>query len=321
MSTQLASLHVGESHPLHDPERIWVESNCYVDVWIELLHALGLDPVPALAFTLSCDFEGDQWTFHKFPLEDLRLLYGVEVGEMNAWLPLDHHIEEHLGFGRVLVIEVDSWYLPDTHGISYRTAHTKTSIAPVMLDRAAEKLGYFHGTGYFELEGDDFRGALRLDDGDAALPPYVELVKIERLARSTPEELVARAEMLARDHLARRPPDNPVHRMRERLAKDMSWLSEAQAETFHGYAFATLRQCGSSAELAATFVDWLAEHTGTDLSEAAAALRELASTARAVQFKLARLTMGKTVDVGALFDDMEQRWDTAMERLAEHYGS
>ena len=50
-----------------------------MDVWIEVLHALGLDPVAASAFTLSCDFEGDQWTFFKYPPEDLRALFGIEA--------------------------------------------------------------------------------------------------------------------------------------------------------------------------------------------------------------------------------------------------
>ncbi len=54
-------------HPLHATERTWTETNCYVDLWIELLHSLGLDPLAAAAFTISTDFEGDQWTFFKFP--------------------------------------------------------------------------------------------------------------------------------------------------------------------------------------------------------------------------------------------------------------
>ena len=49
-------------------ERAWAETNCYVDLWVELLHALGHDPIAALPFTLAIDFEGDQWTFFKFPL-------------------------------------------------------------------------------------------------------------------------------------------------------------------------------------------------------------------------------------------------------------
>ena len=77
----------------------WTETNCYVDVWIEVLHALGLDPVAAAAFTLSCDFEGDQWTFFKYPPEDLRTLFGIEVAELNVWRPVVDHVEEQLGLG------------------------------------------------------------------------------------------------------------------------------------------------------------------------------------------------------------------------------
>ncbi len=28
-------------HRLHASARAWTESNCYIDVWIEVLHALG----------------------------------------------------------------------------------------------------------------------------------------------------------------------------------------------------------------------------------------------------------------------------------------
>src|SRR6185503_361581 len=30
-----------ERHPIHRDGRIWAETNCYVDIWIELMHALG----------------------------------------------------------------------------------------------------------------------------------------------------------------------------------------------------------------------------------------------------------------------------------------
>ena len=32
-------------HSLHDEERVWPEKNCYLDLWIELLHSLELDPL------------------------------------------------------------------------------------------------------------------------------------------------------------------------------------------------------------------------------------------------------------------------------------
>ena len=69
-------------------ERIWPETNCYLDLWIETLHALGLDPVPALACALSADHDGLQWTFLKQQPEDLHRLYGLEVTEEIVWLPL-----------------------------------------------------------------------------------------------------------------------------------------------------------------------------------------------------------------------------------------
>ena len=58
-------------HALHQPERMWPETNCYVDLWIETLHAFGSEPEAMLGFTLMQDFEGDQFTFFKVPLEDL----------------------------------------------------------------------------------------------------------------------------------------------------------------------------------------------------------------------------------------------------------
>src|SRR5258708_36755226 len=101
-------------HRIHAQERNWAETNCYVDVWIELLHAWGFEPIAALPFTLSTDFEGDQWTFFKFPLADLDALYGVDVQELMIWRPLVSHIEEHVGLGRPILVEMDAFFLPDT---------------------------------------------------------------------------------------------------------------------------------------------------------------------------------------------------------------
>src|SRR5215203_3100505 len=73
---------------LHREERGWNESNCYVDLWIELLHAQGFEPLACMPFTLSADFEGDQWLFFKPPLGDLDRLYGIDVQELNIWRSL-----------------------------------------------------------------------------------------------------------------------------------------------------------------------------------------------------------------------------------------
>ncbi|HWH85062.1 MAG TPA: DUF1839 family protein, partial [Burkholderiaceae bacterium] len=75
-------------HALHGEGSIWVEKNCYVDVWIELLHALRLEPHACLPFVFAIDFEGDQWTFFKPPQAELRTLYGIDVQELTVWRPL-----------------------------------------------------------------------------------------------------------------------------------------------------------------------------------------------------------------------------------------
>ena len=107
-------------HPLHCADRAWPESNCYVDLWVELLHTAGAEPLAALPFALAVDVEGDQWTFFKFPLADLEALYGVSVFELNVWRPLVVHVAEQLALGRPSIVEVDAFYLPDTAGTSYR---------------------------------------------------------------------------------------------------------------------------------------------------------------------------------------------------------
>ena len=84
-------------HAIHGDNRTWAETNCYSDVIIELLHGLGHEPIAALPFTLAIDFEGDQWTFFKFPDSDLYELYGLDIHELNPWRTLVQHIgtEDH----------------------------------------------------------------------------------------------------------------------------------------------------------------------------------------------------------------------------------
>ncbi|MEA2463286.1 MAG: hypothetical protein QOJ98_1033, partial [Acidobacteriota bacterium] len=131
-------------HAIHSEGRVWAETNCYVDVWVELAHALGYEPRAALPFTFTIDFEGDQWTFFKFPLPDLYELFGLDVQELAIYRPLAAHIEEQLERGRPVLIELDSYYLPDTAGTAYKLAHVKSTVAAVKIDVAQQMLGYFH---------------------------------------------------------------------------------------------------------------------------------------------------------------------------------
>ncbi len=302
-------------HPLHAPDRDWPETNCYVDLWIEVLHALGHDPVAGLAFTLGAGFDGDQWEFFKYPAEDVWALYGIQVREINVWRSIEEHIGLHLALGHLLTVEVDSWFLPDTAGVSYRLDHQKTTIVPQHLDTVGRRLGYFHNAGYYELEGDDYAGALRLDG--AGLAPYMELVSLERQVRRSATDLRERALGLTRGHLERRPERNPVDAMAARVATDLPWLLE-HPDRFHGYAFGSLRQCGAWASTAAAFVRWLDDAT---VRSAADELDAISSLAKTAQFKLARVLAGRTVDVAEQLSTMAAHWHGAMTTLAERYGN
>ena len=300
------------SHPMHSLERTWTETNCYADLWIELLHDLGLDPVPAFVSALSADFEGDQWVFLKAEAEDLRELYGITVGEMNVWRPVLEHVLEQLAMGRRTTVEVDSWWLPDTAGVSYRLEHVKTTIVPTEVDVAARSMRYLHNAGHHVLSGEDFDHVftLRVGDDGPVLPPYMEVVRLERLLDQT--DLPLRTAELARRHVARRPDDNPVERLSARLVADLPWLREQGLEMFHRYAFGMIRQCGVTAELAADVVEWLTAHGQADLTDAAASFRAASASAKTLQFRVARAVSGRDVDIDALVRPVADAWGAAM---------
>ncbi len=67
---------------------------------------------------------------------------------------------EQIARGRTLIVELDSWYLPDTLATTYRREHVKSSVVVEGIDPAGERLRYFHGTGLYELAGEDYRGVL-----------------------------------------------------------------------------------------------------------------------------------------------------------------
>ena len=143
-------------HPLHSQEMVWKQTNCYVDMWLEVLRWWGFNPYAALPFTIALDFEGDQFTFFKFPHDELERLYGIVVQEHSIYEPLDQHIETQVARGHLMIVEVDAWFLPDTRGSSYRTQHTKTTIGIDAIDRAKRQIGYFHNSGYYVAEDFDY---------------------------------------------------------------------------------------------------------------------------------------------------------------------
>lgn len=300
-------------HLIHQDGRIWAETNCYVDVLIELIHALGHEPIAGLAFTVAADFEVDQWTFFKYQHRDLLNLYGMHVEELNPWRDLAEHVAAQVDAGRPVLVELDSFYLPDTRGTAYQLAHVKSTVAVNEIDIEARHMGYFHGQGYYHVDDHDFENLFQLSGlvHERMLPPYIELVKLRDVPPA--DSVVERSLDAARLQARLIPNQNPFETFRNRFSADLSWLTQEPIDTFHSYSFATLRQYGANYELAATYADWLSTATGSDFSEAASAYRNIAETAKVFQFKLARaLSRRKSLDLQPLAD-MASTWQQASD--------
>lgn len=309
-------------HLIHGEGRAWAETNCYVDVLVELLHGLGFEPIAALPFTLRIDFEGDQWTFFKFPHSDLLELFGLDINELNPWRSLVHHVENQVQLGRPVLVELDSYFLPDTKGTAYKLAHVKSTVAVNEIDVEARHMGYFHGQGYYHLDGDDFADIYQLDGlvHERMLPPYIEYVKtVDRPIPAPGPELVEASLAVLRGHLALLPATNPFATFKERFAQDLDWLMEEGIDTFHQYSFATLRQYGACFELVETYLRWLSAGGEDGLEDAADTFRDISSTAKAFQFQLARaMARGRELSLDPL-DQMAERWQSGTEQVQERY--
>ena len=306
------------AHSLHAREdakaRDWPETNCYVDVWIEILHALGEEPASALGFTASQDFEGDHFTFAKFPLEDLREQFGLVVGELALYDTLEAHAIEQSRRGRMVLVEVDGFFLPDTRGVSYRLEHTKTSIAVNRIDASAREMDYFHNAGFHRLAGEDYEALMRPAES-GALFPYAEFIKFEH--RSAAPPVVARD--ILRRHVARRPQSNPVSAYRERVREQAEAAAARPNAFLHAYAFNTARQLGMNSELLGCHLGWL-EGVGlgfAGLPRAREACRALSAGAKATQFQLARAVARRRFDtIEKTHDPLIDSYDRIFEGLA-----
>ena len=306
-------------HRIHTMERDWAETNCYTDVMIEMLHALGFEPAAMLAFTLAVDFEGDQWTFFKPPHADLGALYGFDIEELALWRPLADHLQEQLALGRPVLVELDSYYLPDTAGTTYHHTHQKSGVAVNAIDTARGQLCYFHNQGYYALEGDDFREVLGVGGPahERVLPPYAEFIKWRPGFRAPRGADLRDASLaLLAKHVARLPRVNPFPRFKERFADDLTWLLGSPIERFHAYSFATFRQYGACYELAATYLRWLAGEGVEGLDTPIEAIEAISHATKAYQFQLARaMARKKPLDLAPL-DEMAAQWERGMGALS-----
>lgn len=300
-------------HALHDSERMWPETNCYIDLWIEVLATCGLSPEAMLGFTLGQDFEGDQFTFFKVPLEDLETLYGIRCTELAIYDKLERHVAEQIGRGRLCLVEMDSFFMPDTQGVAYRLEHGKTTVAINRLDLEHRELDYFHNAGFFQLSGEDFDGLFQrhLTEDDLPFLPYTEFAKFSARVPAA-AEIRATSRRLLRAHFLRRPEANPVRAFASVFAAQVEAVADRPFGFFHKYAFNTLRQLGANFELAGTHLDWLS----AEFASAAGDARRISEVAKSVQFQIARaVTRRKFEPLQTALDPAADAWDAMMERL------
>ncbi len=81
------------------------------------------------------------------------------------------------------------------------------------------------------------------------------------------------------------------------------------------------RQCGATAELASTFVEWLNRWDRPGTGPAATEFAELATGAKSLQFALARVVRGRQVDLTGILGTMADHWDAGMAMLVDRYGA
>nr|WP_232519215.1 DUF1839 family protein [Caballeronia insecticola] len=306
------------AHALHRGERIWREGVAPVDLWIEILHGSGLEPRAALAFSVTQDFEDDQFTLGKLPFEDIEKLYGLQAQELAVFDSLEERALVQTRRGNIVLVEVDAFFLPDMRAVSYRREHAKTTIGIDVIDPDARRLGYFHHTGYHLLDGDDFDGILRADaaQDQVSLFPHVEFVKHVRDALTGTPLAEASADLLCA-HLLRRPMHNPITRWRAAFPEHVDTMLARGEPYARLYAFNVMRQLGANFELLAHYLQWMREQ-GFDIPpNTHMSARKIASETMVMQCRLARaLSHNRRELCEASFDVIEDAYERVVPPLA-----
>lgn len=298
-------------HWLHGSGRTYLETNCYADVLIELVHARGDEPVAMFGFVVGTDWEGDQFSYAKPRYDDLLALFGVDIHEMLPYRSLPEHIENQLRIGRTVLVEIDAWWLPDTAATSYRAEHLKTTVAPETIDRDSHYMRYFHNAGLYELKGEDYLGAFHMlpQFTPDVMDPFVEVVRFDAGPRLAGDELRARAHELLLDYFTTRPRHNPFRAWGEHLSDYLPFLLQGDSDAYHAYAFVTVRMVGAAFELLADHVEWVLGSVGT---ESADVLRRIVDGSKTLSFRMARQ---RPFDPEPGIETLAEAWEHGMEAL------
>ena len=281
-------------HALHADERVWVEKNCYIDICIEVVHALGLEPLAMLAVRRR----------HRLRGRPVDLLQAAARRAARALRRSTSRSStsggrspttslEHLAAGKLISTEADAFYLPDTAGTDYQRQHTKTTIVIQDFDLEHRRLGYFHNAGYYALEGDDFAHLFRVGvaPDPTFMPLFAEVVRIDRLVRRPPDELRALSRALLAQARRAAPERQPRRALRRALRR--------RSAVDHGRGAGLLSRLGlrdgaparrgASSSRRCTSSGWAT----TPLAPAATAFAALSQTAKAFILKAARAVNAK----------------------------
>jgi hypothetical protein len=300
-------------HALHNHDQNFRETNCYSDLIIEIAQALGVNPIACLGYTLAADFEDDQWTFGKPSHHDLQTMYGMRVEELALYRALESQIVTQVRKGVISLVEVDSYHLPDTAGIDYRTGHVKTTIGISAIDPEHKTMHYFHNASFSRLEGEDYDGILTplIANQTGYLPPYCEIIKLDQVRILPEETLRTIAFESARLHFSKRTGLNPITAHAKAMKAHQENIIAGGLPAYHAYTFVALRQLGASHQLGAHFLRWLDDQNPSFI-EAANAFDVISTTAKTLVLKLARVAnSGKLADLSAAFDEMAAQWQQA----------
>jgi hypothetical protein len=277
-----------------------------------------MEALAMLPFTLAVDFSGDHWTFFKPQLTEIRDLYGVNIQEMSLWRSLLEHCCEHLPHGRLVSVEVDAYWLPDTQATDYRKQHTKTTIAVAELDPEKQILGYFHNTAYHQLSGEDFRQIFRIDIETPAdyLFPYSELIHLDNVVQHSQEKLVEISYGLLQRYAQLIPSANPLISYAERFKKELPVMQQLGLAYYHQWAFNNTRQLGAAFELAAAYLQWLTAAGVADFSASIASFEKISTDNKSLILKVARaVNTNKPLDLTETYRNMASDWDQGMHNL------
>lgn len=311
---------------LHGGNPVWARANHHIDLWVELLHAWKFDPLAALPFAVAQDFEVDQFTLATFPYGDLERLFGIVCSELSTYDRLETHIAAQTSRGNVVLLEVDSFYLPQSNN-AYRRHHVRSCIGIDVLVPEAMAMGFFHGDGYHTASGDDYaailhRAAVPFDsrEREAMILPRAEVVR--RRHPPQPESVLgARSLELLRHYLGRRPHVNPITTFRAAFPRHLEQLMARGEPAFQVYATSVLRQLGANFEMLARYLNWLGRHGETVPEPIIEACRTMASEAMVMQFRLMRAVISRKPDpCGDCFDQLEQTYERTTPALAAHFG-